>query len=256
MLFYSVVTTPRNTLLKDYEDFMTIGSLGSSVVPVVCVTQHFVLASDDNDHPVLFQHSKLLEMKGITVFHKTFRRCGSCFRCDHNVTASCLSVIQRSAASSAAPPSATTSKAKEATATLAGVPRSSVHADAATVKKVHQLKEEKTKVPQTRFFLIGAPFVLFSVMGAWVVANAIEGRLKEREVSKGQSSKSLRQAALETEHEEMMERLNKIVSSDYDNTRRIKRPHEILEERRLEREKRNAWHRRAYRAIFGEKRKE
>lgn len=103
---------------------------------------------------------------------------------------------------------------------------------------------------------VGAPFVLFSILAAWVVSNALDGKLKEMEASQGKTSKSIRQAALEQEHDEMMERLNKIVAQDFDNTKRIKRPHEILEERRKEREKRNAWHRRAYRAIFGEKKEE
>ena len=98
---------------------------------------------------------------------------------------------------------------------------------------------------------VGAPFVLFSVLAAWVVSSALDGKLKEMEASQGKSSISIRQAALEQEHDEMMERLNKIVANDFDNTKRIKRPHEVLEERRKERERRNAWHRRAYRAIFG-----
>lgn len=100
---------------------------------------------------------------------------------------------------------------------------------------------------------VGAPFVLFSILASWVVSNALDGKLREMEASQGKSSQSVRQAALEQEHQEMMERLNKIVEQDFDNTKRIKRPHEILEERRKERERRNAWHRRAYRAIFGEK---
>ena len=98
---------------------------------------------------------------------------------------------------------------------------------------------------------VGAPFVLFSILAAWVVSNALDGKLKEMEASQGKTSKSIRQAALEQEHDEMLERLNKIVVEDFDNTKRIKRPHEVLEERRKERERRNAWHRRAYRAIFG-----
>jgi hypothetical protein len=97
----------------------------------------------------------------------------------------------------------------------------------------------------------GVPFVLFSVLAAWVVSNAVDGKLKEMELSQGKSSQSLRQAKLEEEHEDMMERLGKIVETDFDNTKRIKRPNEILEERRLERERRNAWHRRAWRAVTG-----
>jgi hypothetical protein len=80
----------------------------------------------------------------------------------------------------------------------------------------------------------------------------VDGKLREMEVSQGKTSQSLRQAALEKEHEEMMERLAKIVQQDFDNTKRIKRPQEILEERKRERQRRNAWHRRAYRAVFGD----
>jgi hypothetical protein len=97
----------------------------------------------------------------------------------------------------------------------------------------------------------GVPFVLFSVLAAWVVSNALDGKLKEKELSEGKSSKSLRQAKMEEEHEDMMDRLGKIVATDFDNTKRIKRPNEILEERRQERERRNAWHRRAWRAVTG-----
>jgi hypothetical protein len=97
----------------------------------------------------------------------------------------------------------------------------------------------------------GSPFVLFSVLAAWVVSNAVDGKLREREVSQGRTSVSVRQDALEKEHEEIMERLGTIVNQDFDNTKRIKRPHEILEERKKERARRNAWHRRAYRAVFG-----
>lgn len=97
----------------------------------------------------------------------------------------------------------------------------------------------------------GLPFVLFSILSAWVVSKALEGKLKEMETAQGKTSKSLRQAALESEHDEMMERLNKIVADDaFDNTKRIQRPHEILEERRLARERKNAWYRRAYRWVL------
>lgn len=98
----------------------------------------------------------------------------------------------------------------------------------------------------------GLPFVLFSIFAAWVVGNAYQGKLKEYEASQGKASKSLRQAAMEEEREEILERISKIVDQDFDNTKRVKRPHEILEERRLERERRNAWHRRTYRWLFGE----
>lgn len=96
----------------------------------------------------------------------------------------------------------------------------------------------------------GLPLVLFALLSAWVVSNAYGGKLRELEASQGKASKSVRQAAMEQEHEEMLERLNKIVATDFDNTKRIKRPEEILEERRKERERRNAWHRRLYRWVF------
>jgi hypothetical protein len=98
---------------------------------------------------------------------------------------------------------------------------------------------------------VGLPLILFSILSAWVVSNAYGGKLKELEVSQGKASISIRQATLQAEHDEMMERLNKIISSDYDNTKRIKRPEEVLEERRLERQKRNVWYRRWYRAMTG-----
>ena len=71
------------------------------------------------------------------------------------------------------------------------------------------------------------------------------------EVSQGRKSQSLRQAMLEKEKEDIMEKISVITSKDFDNTKRIKRPHEILEERRRERQRRNAWHRRLYRYFAG-----
>lgn len=112
--------------------------------------------------------------------------------------------------------------------------------------------QQKKAAGSTLHFRNGAPFVLFSVLAAWVVGNALHGRLKEREVATGHVSQSLREAKLKEEQEEMMERLNKIVAQDFDNTKRIKRPEEILEERRAERKRRNAWHRRLYRSLVGD----
>ena len=99
---------------------------------------------------------------------------------------------------------------------------------------------------------VGLPLILFSVLSAWVVSNAYGGKLKELEVAQGKTSISIRQAALEAEHTEMLERLNHIVQSDYDNTKRIQRPEEVLEQRRLERQRRNVWYRRWYRAVTGQ----
>lgn len=111
---------------------------------------------------------------------------------------------------------------------------------------------DKTQISGTKQLVkAGLPLVLFSVLAAWVVSNAYAGKLREMETAQGRVSKSVRQAILEEEHDEMMERLSKIVANtDFDNTKRIKRPEEVLEERRLARERRNAWHRRLYRWAF------
>jgi hypothetical protein len=61
--------------------------------------------------------------------------------------------------------------------------------------------------------------------------------------------RSERQARLEKEQADMMEKINKIRKTDFDNTRRIERPEEILERRKKERELRNVWYRRVWRAL-------
>lgn len=98
----------------------------------------------------------------------------------------------------------------------------------------------------------GLPFVLFSVLASWVVSQALDGRLKEQEASQGKASKSIRQHQMEQEQNEIMERIGFIAKQDFDNTKRIQRPHEVLEERRKERERRNVWYRRAWRWVKGE----
>lgn len=126
-----------------------------------------------------------------------------------------------------------------------------IHIRRLTTEQAATTSRRKTKVDNRQeMFRAGLPFVLFSILGAWVVSSALQGKLREMEAAQGKASKSLRQAAMESEHDEMMERLNKIVSTDFDNTKRIKRPQEILEERRLERERKNAWYRRLYRWTF------
>ena len=112
-------------------------------------------------------------------------------------------------------------------------------------------KKKKKKTKQHQLLTAGLPFVFFSVLAAWVVSNALQGKLKERETAHGVTSQSLRQASLQVEHDETMEKMNKIVASqDFDNTKRIKRPEEILQERKRERERRNAWYRRLYRWVL------
>ena len=42
----------------------------------------------------------------------------------------------------------------------------------------------------------------------------------------------------------MVDKLNYFVKQEFDNTKRIQRPEEVLERRRKEREARNVWYRR------------
>merc|ERR1712071_292099 len=101
-------------------------------------------------------------------------------------------------------------------------------------------------VPQSVTFVkAGLPFLLFVAGSAYVLSSAIEGKNKEREVSQGaHQSKSERQYKMEKEKNEMMEKLQRDLKKDFDNTKRIERPEEVLERRRIEREKRNKWYNR------------
>jgi hypothetical protein len=125
----------------------------------------------------------------------------------------------------------------------------------------------------------GMPMLLFCGLGVWVVSNGIDGKNKERDTFQGRISKyvheafsltgacakfvspkhnlfsctrSERQSIMEKEHGDMMEKLNHIVALDFDNTKRIERPEEILARRRKEREARNVWYRRWGRRVLGQ----
>lgn len=65
-------------------------------------------------------------------------------------------------------------------------------------------------------------------------------------------NRSERQAVMDQEHDEMMGKLNKIMKEDFDNTKRIERPDEVLVRRRKERQARNVWYRRLMRNITGQ----
>lgn len=100
------------------------------------------------------------------------------------------------------------------------------------------------------FVKAGLPFLLFSIGASLVIKSGVEGKNTERDKSKGLVSKSERQARLDAEKDDMMEKLNKKwKKQDLDNTKRIQRPEEILERRKKEREERNKWHKRAWRWI-------
>jgi hypothetical protein len=73
--------------------------------------------------------------------------------------------------------------------------------------------------------------------------------MKEADAAKGVLSKSERQARLEKEHDDMVKKINKIKATDFDNTKRIERPEDVLERRAKEREQRNAWYRRSWRWV-------
>eukprot|EP01082_Thalassiosira_pseudonana_P011043 g9735.t1 g9735 contig4:461817-462544(-) len=100
------------------------------------------------------------------------------------------------------------------------------------------------------FVKAGLPFLLFSVGASYVLKSAVEGKNLERDKSKGLISKSERQARLDAEKDNMMEKLNKKLKTEqFDNTKRIERPEEILERRKKEREDRNKWYKRTWRWI-------
>ena len=65
-------------------------------------------------------------------------------------------------------------------------------------------------------------------------------------------SRSERQAYLEKEHDDMVDKLNRVMKEDFDNTKRIERPEEVLARRRAERESRNAWYKRWWRTLRGQ----
>ena len=103
------------------------------------------------------------------------------------------------------------------------------------------------------FLKAGLPFLIFSVGASLVLKSALEGKNIERDKSKGLVSKSERQARLDNERDDMMEKLtNRIKTVEFDNTKRIERPEEILERRKLEREDRNRWYKRSWRWATGQ----
>jgi hypothetical protein len=102
------------------------------------------------------------------------------------------------------------------------------------------------------FVRAGLPMILFCGLGVWVVSNGIEGKNRERDAFQGRISKSERQAMMDKEHDEMMDKLNQMMKQDFDNTKRIERPEEVLARRRKERERKNVWYRRWWRSITGQ----
>jgi len=98
----------------------------------------------------------------------------------------------------------------------------------------------------------GLPMFLFCGLGVWVVSNGIDGKNRERDAFQGRISKSERQAVMDKEHDDMMDKLNHMMKEEFDNTKRIERPEEVLARRRKERESRNVWYRRIWRNVTGQ----
>ena len=100
------------------------------------------------------------------------------------------------------------------------------------------------------FVRAGLPFLLFSVGASLMLKSGLEGKNTDRDKSKGFVSKSERQARLDAERDQMMEKLNKRIKTvEFDNTKRIERPEEILERRKKERDERNRWYKRSWRWV-------
>lgn len=116
------------------------------------------------------------------------------------------------------------------------------------------LTSSSSSPPQHVFIRAGLPFLLFVAMSSYVLSSAIEGKNKEREISKSGGSemtKSERQYKLEQEKEDMMKKLQKKLKEDkFDNTKRIERPEEILARRKKEREEEQRWYRRLGRWVW------
>mmetsp|Transcript_36061 Transcript_36061/g.41804 ORF Transcript_36061/g.41804 Transcript_36061/m.41804 type:complete len:153 (+) Transcript_36061:218-676(+) len=113
-------------------------------------------------------------------------------------------------------------------------------------KMIRKTTEQNKKIPPMATFIrYGLPFVLFVAGASFVVASALDGKNKERDLATGQSmSKSERQAKMETERDNMVKKMEHMAKVEFDNTKRIERPEDILERRRLERENRNVWYKR------------
>lgn len=134
---------------------------------------------------------------------------------------------------------------------IPGIPQG--HPGIGKMVRSSEIKRKNKDTDGKQLFLrAGLPFVLFSLGAWWVVTNAIDGKLKEKAASRREVSQSERQSLMEQEHDDIMDKINKAAKKDFDNTRRIERPEEILARRRAEREQRNVWYRRLWRSIKGE----
>ncbi|KAL3902612.1 MAG: hypothetical protein SGILL_010766 [Bacillariaceae sp.] len=112
--------------------------------------------------------------------------------------------------------------------------------------------KKKDEEGSMHFVKAGLPMILFCGLGVWVVSNGIEGKNRERDAFQGRISKSERQAMMDKEHDDMMDKMSQIMKEDFDNTKRIERPDEVLARRRQEREEKNRWYKRWWNAVRGQ----
>jgi hypothetical protein len=115
---------------------------------------------------------------------------------------------------------------------------------------------KKDEITTAKSLFAGLPFVFFTLMSFWVLNIAYSGKLKDLAAVQGRSSKSFRQIRMEEERDNLLQTVQKpqedlIPIEKLNNTKRIIRPEEVLEQRRQERIKRNKWYRRFYRYITG-----
>ena len=78
---------------------------------------------------------------------------------------------------------------------------------------------KKKQAGSLHIFRAGVPMLLFCGLGVWVVSNGIEGKNKERDAAQGRLSVSERQAMMNKEHSDMMQKMTHIVGQDFDNTK-------------------------------------
>mmetsp|Transcript_11422 Transcript_11422/g.17319 ORF Transcript_11422/g.17319 Transcript_11422/m.17319 type:complete len:146 (-) Transcript_11422:87-524(-) len=120
-------------------------------------------------------------------------------------------------------------------------------------RRIPKSTSNANKKPPHSFMRVGMPFLLFVAGGTYFLSIALDDRLKDKEQMRELGgSKSDRQFQMEQEKENLLRKLQKdIETKEFDNTRRIERPEEVLARRKKEREERNRWYKRTWRWITG-----
>lgn len=229
-------TTKRKTCNDNYK--ATATAIASSVFAVLIGHPHsshlpIVKMTTTRMTPLLYRQHRLLSLR-------------------HQITATCHKNGRYLATTSSPPPPTVGTITSRSQAAKVSQQLKQAKEQQKLRQKILEKKQGKENEGKWLFLRAGLPFVLFSLGAFWVVQTAIDGKLKEKAASRREVSQSERQMYMEEEHDDMMQRLNKAAKTDFDNTKRIERPEDILARRRAEREKRNVWYRRAWRKITGE----